>query len=154
VCGLVVLFASQTSTSRALVLPIGIAACLFAAVSGQLVPRVLSVGWVYIIGGMCYSIYLYHYAVISLVGPTMTRIRLGNGYGGNMAVQTLLLGSAVMVISAVFFVLVERPCMDPNWPAHMMAGLREPRRLLARLRPGAKSAPAASARDEQSSIVS
>ena len=79
-------------------------------------PRALSLTWIYIIGGMCYSIYLLHYAVISLVGPATMKVQLGSGYFAALAVQVVVLGLVILVMSAVFFVLIERPCMDPSWP--------------------------------------
>jgi peptidoglycan/LPS O-acetylase OafA/YrhL len=58
------------------------------------------------IGGMCYTIYLVHYPVISAAGRLFKNPA--------MFVSLALLGIAAA--SLVFFVLIERPCMDKNWP--------------------------------------
>jgi peptidoglycan/LPS O-acetylase OafA/YrhL len=36
---------------------------------------------------------------------------------GNFAIQLLVTGVPVMAISLAFYLLIERPCMDPNWPS-------------------------------------
>jgi len=74
-------------------------------------------------GGMCYSIYLMHMLIISTVFRVVKHIRLQND-GLSLAIQTVLLLSAVGIVSTIFFVLVERPCMDPAWPKKLWNGLR------------------------------
>lgn len=125
VAGLVLIVASAGNTStRMLVLPFGVAACLLAALRGRVVPAVLGKPWIYLIGGMCYSIYLFHFAVISFAGPTTIRIHWGHSYLLNVALQASLLIPLILVVSGVFFVLVERPCMDPDWPTRLAAAFR------------------------------
>lgn len=85
---------------------------LFASMRGRYTSAVL--GWwpVYIVGGMCYSIYLYHFFVISLLGKwLMPHLPLMGGSVFNM----LLLAAWLlpMVIGACVFpyLLIERPFM-------------------------------------------
>ncbi|HEU4469736.1 MAG TPA: acyltransferase [Flavisolibacter sp.] len=61
-----------------------------------------------LIGGMCYSIYLLHFAVISAVGQLMSfKIE-----GPVEAIAAgLVLAVSVLLVSAVFFLLVEKPFM-------------------------------------------
>jgi len=68
-----------------------------------------------VIGGMCYTIYLYHYPVLAIVNRVTLRLRLGPGYALNYIVQLSLCGAAVLVCAAILFVLIERPCMKRNW---------------------------------------
>lgn len=67
------------------------------------------------IGGMCYSIYLLHYAVISAVGNPM----LSQSLALPLFVKTILyfciLLCSVLFISGIFFLLIERPCMKKGW---------------------------------------
>jgi hypothetical protein len=45
---------------------------------------------------------------------------IGRGWGTvNVIVQFLVLGGISLLVSAVFFALVERPCMDPQWPSRL-----------------------------------
>lgn len=57
-------------------------------------------------GGMCYTIYLIHYQVISFAG------RLSHRPAITIAVSLV----ALALGSLVSFITVERPCMDKNWP--------------------------------------
>lgn len=75
--------------------------------------------WIAFTGGMCYSIYLIHYSVISLVGNPIIGISFSHNQLINQAIYAITLLFAVMVTSSIFFLLIERPCMDKNWPAKL-----------------------------------
>ena len=59
---------SNSDWAPELVLPLCCGAVLLAALQGQMIGRVMRNRVLATIGGMCYTIYLYHYLVISLVG--------------------------------------------------------------------------------------
>jgi peptidoglycan/LPS O-acetylase OafA/YrhL len=76
--------------------------------------RVLSNRWIATIGGMCYSIYLVHYALFIMVQRFLGPVgRLPASLAP--VVSLLVLVPLAVVVGAVFFVLIERPCMDPHW---------------------------------------
>jgi peptidoglycan/LPS O-acetylase OafA/YrhL len=66
-------------------------------------------------GGMCYSIYLMHMLIISTSFHAIKHLQMP-GVAATMAVQMILLIAIALLLSAVYFVLIERPCMDPEWP--------------------------------------
>jgi len=67
------------------------------------------------IGGMCYSIYLLHYPIISLSGRVLLKYQFSkNGYM-NISIYTIILLVIIMIISTLFFLFIERPCMKENW---------------------------------------
>jgi len=71
---------------------------------------------IFTIGGMCYSIYLLHYAFLHLsVKFTVNMTNLEWGYGYNLLLQILINIPVVLSISGLFFVWFERPFMDKNW---------------------------------------
>jgi peptidoglycan/LPS O-acetylase OafA/YrhL len=71
---------------------------------------------IYLIGGMCYSIYLIHYAFFHLsVKYTLNLWVLNVEYADNYLFQILLNIPLVILISTLFFVLFERPFMDKFW---------------------------------------
>jgi peptidoglycan/LPS O-acetylase OafA/YrhL len=41
-----------------------------------------------------------------------------------MLLQIVLMFPFVFLVGAVYFVLIERPCMDPQWPQKMWHRLR------------------------------
>ncbi len=67
------------------------------------------------IGGMCYSIYLLHSPLISLLGNPLINIKFSETPSINIIVYTFLLLLFVMLVSSSYFLLIERPCMNKNW---------------------------------------
>jgi peptidoglycan/LPS O-acetylase OafA/YrhL/RimJ/RimL family protein N-acetyltransferase len=77
--------------------------------------RIFSLNGLTLIGGMCYTIYLLHYVTISAVGRfTVTRLYVGN-YVAFYLLQVLILLGVVMFLSAIYFLLIEKPCMKSDW---------------------------------------
>ena len=92
-------------------------ACIFilvhAVLTNDYMKRIFSAKLIIIIGGMCYSIYLLHLATISAVGQLLMKS------GINLSSRSLFLPFAfifitsVLVVSSVYFILVEKPFMRP-----------------------------------------
>jgi peptidoglycan/LPS O-acetylase OafA/YrhL len=95
-----------------------------AAFRGTWTSRVLRTPWIYTIGGMCYSIYLIHQLVINMAHHVTLGIVPSGNYVLDLGVQLLLLVPAVLLVSALFFVWVERPFMNPRWPQDLTARVR------------------------------
>lgn len=114
-------------------LPLAIWAACAASFRGRIVHRCLSAGWVVTFGGMCYTIYLYHFIVISALGRLSLGWAFGSAYWSNYLVQGLVLIPPVFVVCPVLFVLFERPFMFRDWPARFLAllGAKKARRALA-----------------------
>lgn len=98
------------------------------AFRGAVSNRVVRLRWLTTIGGMCYSMYLLHVAVIAHVGPrTAHRIPLGSTFMARFAVEAAFALPAVLATTFLFFIFVERPCMDPKWPAQVAGWFRKVR---------------------------
>jgi peptidoglycan/LPS O-acetylase OafA/YrhL len=94
-----------------------LALILYVAAFRSLVfQRLFNIPAVVTIGGMCYTIYLVHYPVLSAV-QKLSR---------NPTVVTILSSVAITFASLVFFVLIERPCMRKEWPQRLVALLHRP----------------------------
>jgi peptidoglycan/LPS O-acetylase OafA/YrhL len=87
-----------------------------ASFRGKWVHGALSTGWAPTIGGMCYTIYLYHYHIISAVGRWTIGIPASPSYAANLALQTLLNLPPILAGSAVLFLVFEKPFMVRDWP--------------------------------------
>lgn len=74
-------------------------------------------------GGMCYSIYLMHMLIISASFRAIKYLRMP-GNAATIATQMALLIAIAIAVSALYFVLIERPCMDPEWPRKLWRKLR------------------------------
>jgi peptidoglycan/LPS O-acetylase OafA/YrhL len=117
----------NASWSHAL-MPIPIGVLCLAAMRSHLLRAVFANRWVAITGGMCYSIYLLHFVLIAFLFKATRHAIVPHAiFAVNLLIQILLLVPATVAICAVFFLLVERPCMDPNWPSklwHALTGRR------------------------------
>lgn len=98
-------------------LPLAILLAYLGVFRGTLLQRCFSCPWIATIGGMCYTIYLYHFFIISAVGRWTIGCSLGRQHGSNLALQALLILPCVLVVSAVLFLLFEKPFMVRDWPA-------------------------------------
>jgi len=98
-------------------------ACYFmtfiSAFRGVLLNKFLTNKWITIIGGMCYSIYLMHYAVIFFITQNFTKNILTYNYPRDIFIQSIIIIPLIIIISMIFFVLFERPFMDVRWPAKL-----------------------------------
>jgi len=103
-------------------LPIGVL-CV-AAMRSHGLRQVFANQWVAVIGGMCYSIYLLHNLIIAvLFKVTRYAIIPGAVFFVNYLIQLLLTALPAVAICAVFYLLIERPCMDPKWPSKLWRAL-------------------------------
>ena len=67
-------------------------------------------------GGMCYSIYLMHMLIVSIVFKATRHLAVFSDFLLNYTLQVATLGTAIALLGTLYFVLIERPCMDPQWP--------------------------------------
>jgi peptidoglycan/LPS O-acetylase OafA/YrhL len=103
------------------VLPWLIVLLYIAAFQGVIVRRVITNPWITVIGGMCYSIYLLHNYAIAALGMVTEGIGSTSLFAVRLLIQFLVMAPAVLIISAMYFRFIERPCMRPNWPTRLRA---------------------------------
>jgi len=95
-----------------------------SAFRGSLTRRIFSNRWITAIGGMCYSIYLIHYEVISLAGRFTRALAARYPYWTYLVMQCVLIGVPIIVICGVYFLLLEKPCMRRDWPQQLGSRLQ------------------------------
>ena len=98
-----------------LLFPFLIGAFYLIVLRNSVVKKIFSIPVISIIGGMCYSIYLLHYPLISAIGRYSLKIALPGGFLPNALVQLALMTAGVLAISALFYLFIERPFMDRKW---------------------------------------
>jgi peptidoglycan/LPS O-acetylase OafA/YrhL len=98
------------------ILPFLIMLLYVAAFQGVIFRKFFSNYWIAIVGGMCYSIYLWHFFAIGVFFKLTRHLIVFHDFLLNFSVQVLALAIPIAVVSLLAFVLVERPCMDPAWP--------------------------------------
>jgi len=95
-----------------------------SAFHGVWMNRLFNNLWLTTIGGMCYSIYLLHNYVISALGAYTESVWATWPIVARLLLQFSLITPLVLVVSAVYFVLIEKPCMQPDWPQRLWAWIR------------------------------
>jgi peptidoglycan/LPS O-acetylase OafA/YrhL len=98
-----------------------------AAFHGVYANRFVTNPWIATIGGMCYTIYLLHNYLISSLGLVTERLLAAESFWTRLGLQFLIMSPIVLVVCALFFRWVERPCMRPDWIRRAGAALRAPR---------------------------
>jgi peptidoglycan/LPS O-acetylase OafA/YrhL len=99
-----------------LLLPLLILIAYFATFNGPVTRQIFRTEWIALTGGMCYSFYLMHMLVISIAFKLTRRFILPSNLVLSYLIQVVLLGACITIFCTAYFVLIERPCMDPNWP--------------------------------------
>jgi peptidoglycan/LPS O-acetylase OafA/YrhL len=101
-------------------IPITILVAYIGAFRGRASSWILSRKQITLIGGMCYSMYLLHYSTISVVGRVARHFLVGTSFSARLAIEAVIAIPAVLAVTIVFFVLLERPCMNPAWPTEIV----------------------------------
>jgi peptidoglycan/LPS O-acetylase OafA/YrhL len=104
-------------------LPLIIFPIYVMAFYGKLTSRILAIPFIAITGGMCYSIYLMHTLLMSLTFRLVKHITFHNDILTSW-VQIILVIAMILALATIYFVLIERPCMNPHWPQDLMDRLR------------------------------
>lgn len=102
---------------NAFALPPLILVAYISVFRGVMWPRIASNPWLTTIGGMCYTIYLYHLQMILFACKVTARAALIAPVCANLLVQALILVPMILVLCAVLFAVAERPFMQKDWPA-------------------------------------
>jgi peptidoglycan/LPS O-acetylase OafA/YrhL len=110
---------------------------LYCAVfRGRVTNRIMTNPWITTIGGMCYTIYLFHNQLIGAIIGLTKGIAPTGSYTANLILQGVMVFPLALAACAVYFVLIERPCMKKDWPKQLMAKMKrlvpgEPRKSIA-----------------------
>lgn len=102
-------------------IPFAILALYAATLQGNWGRRLLSIPAITAIGGMCYSIYLIHFQIIALIWRVSIKARAGSDFMPNFALQLILMLPIIIAISLLFYLIVEKPCMNRDWPSRLAA---------------------------------
>jgi len=98
------------------VLPFVIVILYLAAFRGRISAAVFSNRVITDIGGMCYSIYLFHFLIIYGVKHLTAPLHFGQNFWLYFLLQCCMIVPVVMLFCGTFFLLIERPCMNRDWP--------------------------------------
>jgi peptidoglycan/LPS O-acetylase OafA/YrhL len=116
--------AGHASLLSALFFPAIILFLYVAVFRGPITNRVMTNPWLTSIGGMCYTIYLFHNPLIATFLSLTHRIAPTGSYTVNYLMQAVLVFPPLLVASGVYFLLVEKPCMRKDWPKRLLEWVR------------------------------
>ncbi len=94
--------------------PIGFLGMIYGALRGIVVKRILCIPFIWITGGMCYTIYLYH-CFFNIGYHIVRRIGLDLPFAAYFCLQSAILLPLVWAASAVLFLAFEKPFMKKEW---------------------------------------
>lgn len=88
---------------------------LYLCLTNVQLKKMLSTGWVTVIGGMCYSIYLVHMGVYGLMRHEFFQYRFTGNDVVDIVLHYVIGVLAVLLPSALFFLLIEKTTMQRDW---------------------------------------
>ena len=103
---------------------IAFSAIFAGALSGGVGRRFTSATWIATIGGMCYSIYLIHLMLFQAGTRILLKFIPMHDLVSATIVYGLILIPLTLVACSIFFILIEKPCMDPQWPQKLYRAIR------------------------------
>jgi peptidoglycan/LPS O-acetylase OafA/YrhL len=113
------LLALQSKVLTHWIFPVLIFTVYCAAFRGRWINRLFCNRWITAIGGMCYSIYLIHYEVISATGRFTKTLGAYLPNPVYLVLQFALVGSCILIICGLYFAVLEKPCMRRDWPQRL-----------------------------------
>ena len=91
-------------------------ALFVAAFEGAFFRRFLSSPWIFTIGGMCYTIYLIHLPILHVLTGFVMRTSGSVSFIPGLLISAAVTLPILFAVSVGFFLLIEKPCMNPMWP--------------------------------------
>jgi peptidoglycan/LPS O-acetylase OafA/YrhL len=123
--GLFYFYKPQHEIINQILFNVSIAGVIVTAFKGKSLNGFYTQPIIYIIGGMCYSIYLIHYAFLHLSMKVTKYLIIDTwSYSQNLAIQVLVNLILVLLVSGMVFMLIEKPTMDKNWPQKLLNKLK------------------------------
>lgn len=84
--------------------------------------------WVAVFGGMCYTIYLYHFWVYSIYSRGIARLQHAKTFSVVVLRNSVIGAPFILVTCALLFVVLEKPFMRRDWPSRAFRALRRQER--------------------------
>ncbi len=101
--------------SRPDVQPIFIFILLFMVLIQGAFKSLFTNKWVCFIGGACYSIYLTHFIIISVLAKILLKYAFSTNFLINFIFLSVFIVPAVLFGGILFYIVIERPTMSKNW---------------------------------------
>ena len=116
----IIISSTQTPTlGLQAILVLGVSAIFLSVFSSGVGNTFTSNKWSSTLGGMVYSLYLTHLVIFQVgVSTLFSLFFIGNFLTATVAYGLVVIPGAI-IFSSIFFILIEKPCMNPNWPKQL-----------------------------------
>lgn len=104
--------------------PIWFLMLYFCVFNGHIINKFFSNPLITTIGGMCYITYLIHYPLAYFLTIFTSKLTTNTSYDLDLSIQFLIVLPVIFIVSAVAFVLIEKPFMHHDWPEKLKAYLK------------------------------
>jgi peptidoglycan/LPS O-acetylase OafA/YrhL len=91
-----------------------------AAFRGRFTNALITTGWLTTIGGMCYTIYLFHNPLLGVILSATRHLVPTGSYSVNLLLQAVVATPLMLLPCGAYFLLVEKPCMRRDWPRRLL----------------------------------
>jgi peptidoglycan/LPS O-acetylase OafA/YrhL len=105
-------------------LPITIFVLFMTCFKGTYFNKFLKIPFISIVGSMCYSIYLIHGFIITLVILLVKKHLHFGSYILDFVALAFIISPVVLFCCSIFYVFLERPFMDKDWPNKLIGFFR------------------------------
>lgn len=116
-------FPNETLVTK-FILPAAIFYFFFLCMFSRFWKRLANVKLLTVIGGMCYSIYLLHLYIAALADRINFSQYIHAGIYSKLVIHTIISCIIIILVSGIYFLLVEKPCMDKDWVKKLVKKIR------------------------------
>lgn len=125
---IIVMFSSWTwdkNLPLKLIFIVSLFFAVYATFRSVLVNKFFRNNWITAIGGMCYTIYLFHLGLAEFfVGKFHSLFSITPYFFVNYLIGLIIFLPFCFIVCTTLFLAVEKPCMDPQWASKLWAKLR------------------------------
>jgi peptidoglycan/LPS O-acetylase OafA/YrhL len=115
VVGLFYFYKPQDRVLNNFMFNLSMMALFFGVFKGFVTSRICSEPIVFVIGGMCYSLYLLHLGAYHLFTPFILPYLHSLGYSWSLFTMSLTVLPITLFVGTLFYLAIERPTMDEKW---------------------------------------
>lgn len=108
---LVMAYTWTEELGKTLLMNAALAVLFLSTFKGKYFPRFLSLKWLTIIGGMCYTIYLIHLPLLEMLYSFIDSFGHSTSWSGQLSISLLIALPVILLSSMIAYKVVEQPFM-------------------------------------------
>lgn len=108
------MFSWTEELGKSLIFMVAMAGFFSACIKGKVFYRMLTLQWVTIIGGMCYTIYLTHLPLLELIYSVIGRFGYSSPYWVQLSISLIVALPIILLSSMIFYKYIEQPFMSSD----------------------------------------